>query len=54
MNDKASAILAGVSLTPVFRLQLFVMVCFLMPGVSLALVSHHHLPFFEHPKSYGF
>ncbi|XP_009889026.1 PREDICTED: LOW QUALITY PROTEIN: palmitoyltransferase ZDHHC15 [Charadrius vociferus] len=38
MNDKAGAILAGVSLTPVFRLQLFVMVCFLMPGVSMALV----------------
>lgn len=53
-NDKASAISAVVSLTLVFRLQLFVMTCFLMARVSMALVSHHDPPFLEHPKSYVF
>lgn len=40
-----------VSLTLAFRLQLFVMTYFLMARASMALVSHRHPPFLEHPKS---
>jgi len=54
INDKASAVLAGISLILVCELQAFVRAHFLVFAMGSGTAESPPHPFFEHPKKLWF